>query len=50
METLLYSFVQLYRSGRAAPERGAVGWLVIGIVVGVLLVVFGIIKFLIPGE
>ena len=31
-------------------EEGAVGWLVIGILVGVALVVFGIIKFLIPGE
>lgn len=31
-------------------ERGAVGWLVVGIIIGVLLVVFGIIKFLIPGE
>ncbi|HVL33202.1 MAG TPA: hypothetical protein VM600_06435 [Actinomycetota bacterium] len=31
-------------------ERGAVGALIIGIVIGVILVVFGIIKFLIPGE
>ena len=31
-------------------EEGAVGWLVIGILVGIGLVVFGIIKFLIPGE
>jgi hypothetical protein len=31
-------------------ERGAVGWLTIGIIIGVLLVVGGIIKFLIPGE
>ena len=31
-------------------EEGAIGWLVIGILVGVGLVVFGIIKFLIPGE
>lgn len=31
-------------------ERGAVGWLTLGIIIGVLLVVFGIIKFLIPGE
>ena len=30
-------------------EEGAVGWLVIGILIGVALVVFGIIKFLIPG-
>jgi hypothetical protein len=31
-------------------EEGAIGWLIIGILVGVGLVVFGIIKFLIPGE
>ncbi len=31
-------------------EEGAVGWLIIGILVGAGLVVFGIIKFLIPGE
>ena len=33
-----------------SEERGAIGWLTIGIIVGVLLVVGGIIKFLIPGE
>ncbi|HVF52256.1 MAG TPA: hypothetical protein VNC78_01485 [Actinomycetota bacterium] len=31
-------------------ERGAVGWLAVGVVLGVLLVIGGIIKFLIPGE
>jgi MFS superfamily sulfate permease-like transporter len=31
-------------------ETGAIGALVVGIIVGVLLVIFGIIKFLIPGE
>lgn len=31
-------------------ERGAIGWLAIGIIIGVLLVIGGIIKFLIPGE
>jgi hypothetical protein len=31
-------------------ERGAIGWLTIGIIIGVLLVIGGIIKFLIPGE
>ena len=35
---------------RMNDERGAIGWLVIGIIVGALLVVFGIIKFLIPGD
>ncbi len=35
-----------------AREEGAVpiAWLVIGILIGAALVVFGIIKFLIPGE
>ena len=31
-------------------ENGAIGWLLIGIIVGVLLVVAGIIKLLIPGD
>ena len=31
-------------------EDGAVGWLIVGILLGIGLVVFGIIKFLIPGE
>ena len=33
-------------------EEGAVaiGWLALGIVIGVALVIFAIIKFLIPGE
>ncbi len=31
-------------------QEGAIGWLIIGILVGVGLVVFAIIKFLIPGE
>ena len=31
-------------------QRGAVGWLVVGVLLGIALVVFGIIKFLIPGE
>lgn len=35
---------------RTSGEGGAVGWLTLGIVIGVLLVVGGIIKFLIPGE
>jgi hypothetical protein len=40
---------------RLAPARGeegavAIGWLLLGIVIGVVLVVFAIIKFLIPGE
>jgi hypothetical protein len=31
-------------------ERGAIGWLTLGIIIGVILVIAGIIKFLIPGE
>jgi len=34
----------------AKKDEGAIGALVIGVVIGVLLVIFGIIKFLIPGE
>ncbi|MEX2458631.1 MAG: hypothetical protein WD770_06560 [Actinomycetota bacterium] len=49
----MLDFVQtlLGRIGaRLDEERGAIGWLVIGIIIGIGLVVFGIIKFLIPGE
>lgn len=31
-------------------DRGAIGALVIGIIIGVLLVIFGIVKLLIPGD
>ena len=31
-------------------EDGAIGWLVVGILIGVVLVIFGIIKFVIPGD
>ncbi|HEY7873653.1 MAG TPA: hypothetical protein VIG64_00885 [Actinomycetota bacterium] len=41
---------ELSRRIQPSDERGAIGWLTIGIIIGVLLVVFGIIKFLIPGE
>ena len=34
----------------ASEERGAVGWLLVGIILGVLLIIFAIIKFLIPGD
>ena len=49
----MLDFVQtlLGRIGaRLDDERGAIGWLVVGIIIGIGLVVFGIIKFLIPGE
>lgn len=35
---------------RRAEEGIAVGWLLLGILIGVGLVIFAIIKFLIPGE
>ncbi len=35
---------------RRTEQGVAVGWLVVGILIGAALVVFGIIKFLIPGE
>ncbi|HEV3474645.1 MAG TPA: hypothetical protein VG602_04705 [Actinomycetota bacterium] len=31
-------------------EGAAIGWLIIGILLGIGLVVFAVIKFLIPGE
>ncbi|HEX2031096.1 MAG TPA: hypothetical protein VHL78_06825 [Actinomycetota bacterium] len=31
-------------------EDGAIGWVVLGIVIGIGLIVFAIIKFLIPGD
>ncbi len=35
---------------RLNEDTGAVVALVIGIIIGAILVIFGIIKFLIPGE
>jgi tetrahydromethanopterin S-methyltransferase subunit F len=32
------------------PERGAVGWLVIGVIIGMILVVVLIIQLIIPGD
>jgi hypothetical protein len=47
----MFAYLQhLSRRLDAPGERGAVGWLTLGIIIGVILVVFGIIKFLIPGE
>ena len=45
LELLQHASILLRRD-----ERGAIGWLVVGILLGIALVVFGIIKFLIPGE
>ncbi|MFN2590482.1 MAG: hypothetical protein ABR518_06905 [Actinomycetota bacterium] len=35
---------------RRSHEQGAVGWVILGIVIGIGIVIFAIIKFLIPGE
>ena len=49
-ETDAVVFVGRREGERMKDERGAIGWLVIGILAGAALVVFGIIKFLIPGD
>ena len=49
MRPLTHLFVRAAAAVRAR-EEGAIGWLIVGILVGVGLVAFGIIKFLIPGE
>ena len=43
---------RIRRTARAfwTGEEGAAGWLILGIVIGAAVVVFAIIKFLIPGE
>ncbi|MEX0834182.1 MAG: hypothetical protein WD276_09995 [Actinomycetota bacterium] len=35
---------------RLREQSGAVGWLIVGVLLGIVLIVFLIIKFLIPGE
>jgi hypothetical protein len=50
MNALLDWFIAHINQHRDRFEEGAVGALVIGIVIGVALVIFGIIKFLIPGD
>lgn len=40
---------ELVRAMRS-DEDGAIGWLTLGIVIGAILIVVLIIKFLIPGE
>lgn len=35
---------------RLKAQRGAVGWLIVGVLLGIVLIVVLIIKFLIPGE
>lgn len=48
---MMIARLRLMASGyRYSEERGAIGALVLGIVVGAALVIFGIIKFLIPGD
>ena len=31
-------------------ERGAIGWLILGIIIGVILVIVAIVQLLIPGD
>lgn len=50
MHALLDLFAARLGARWGRQDDGAVGAMVIGIVIGVALVVFGIIKFLIPGE
>jgi hypothetical protein len=39
------------RLGRARPaDRGAVGWLVLGVLIGIILVVVLIVQLIIPGD
>lgn len=44
------TLLQMVQSRVRIDERGAVGWLLIGMIVGALLIVGLIIKLLIPGD
>lgn len=44
------TLLQSAQSKVRVDERGAVGWLLIGIIVGALLIIGLIIKLLIPGD
>ncbi|HXF36647.1 MAG TPA: hypothetical protein VNO17_05630 [Actinomycetota bacterium] len=35
---------------RLRQERGAVGWLILGIVIGVILVIWAIVALIVPGD
>ncbi len=35
---------------RLREERGAVGWLILGIVIGVILVIWAIVALIVPGD
>ena len=35
---------------RLRDERGAVGWLILGIVLGVILVIWAVVALIIPGD
>ncbi|MDQ4124059.1 MAG: hypothetical protein M3134_00470 [Actinomycetota bacterium] len=50
MEMLTWVHRELQSRVRPREEDGAIGWLALGIIIGVLLVIFGIVKFLIPGD
>lgn len=46
----LLDFVTRMRAHHHGRDQGSVGALVVGVIIGIGLVVFGVIKFLIPGE
>ena len=51
MSTILSAMIQ--RVDRLRRDEGgavAIGWLALGILIGAALIVFAIIKFLIPGD
>lgn len=46
----LLDFVTRMKAHQRGRDEGSVGALVIGVIIGIGLVVFGVVKFLIPGE
>jgi hypothetical protein len=50
MSGILSAMLCRLESVRREEGAVAIGWLLLGIVIGVALVIFAIIKFLIPGE
>ncbi len=50
MTTLFQAFIQRLVELRDREDGISPGSLILGIIIGIALVVFGVIKFLIPGE
>jgi len=46
----LLDFISRMQAHQRGRDQGSVGALVVGVIIGIGLVVFGIVKFLIPGE